>query len=143
MGIRDSYKFIAGGNISPSRFVVLDTTYDSTVTQAGTTNVRCIGVSQTGLAKAPGSAGATAYAGVDGDPMQLYLPGDIAPVQVGAAGVTKGNMVRTDSSGQAVVALTSNAVLQWVQGIALENGSAGEIVNVLLTTPMPYYPALS
>jgi hypothetical protein len=144
MSLRDSFKFVAGGAVAPSRFVILDATYDSTVTQAGTANIRCIGVSQTGTKEAPGLTGASANAATaDKDMLQVFLPGDIAPLEIGSGGVTRGNMIKTDNTGKGVASATTGATLQWVQAIALESGAAGEIINVLVTEPTPYYPALA
>jgi hypothetical protein len=142
MGIRDSFKFVAGGAIAPSRFVTLSTTQDSTVLQATTLNTRCIGISQAGSQLFPTPTNSNNAAGADLDPVQVYGPGDIAPLQIGAGGVTRGAMIRCDATGQGVLALTTGNVLQWVQAIALEAGASGEIIDVLVTNPIPYYPAL-
>lgn len=53
----------------------------------------------------------------------------IAPVKVGAAGVTRGTHVTTDATGQAITAASTHQVV----GLALETGAAGDIIDVLLT----------
>lgn len=53
----------------------------------------------------------------------------IAPVKVGAGGVTRGTHVMTDATGQAVAATATNQVA----GLALETGAVGDIIDVLLT----------
>lgn len=53
----------------------------------------------------------------------------IAPVKVGAGGITRGAQVATDATGQAVAAASTNSVL----GVALETGAVGDIVDILIT----------
>lgn len=53
----------------------------------------------------------------------------IAPVKVGAAGITRGAQVATDATGQAVAAVATNSVV----GVAMESGAVGDIIDVLIT----------
>lgn len=53
----------------------------------------------------------------------------IALVKLGTGGITRGGQVATDASGQAVAAASTNSVL----GIAMESGSAGDLVNIALS----------
>lgn len=140
---RDAFKWVAGGNITPSRFVAQNTSYDSTVDNASSANQRCLGVSQTGTRKAPGTGADDGYAAIAGEPVQVYLPGDIAPLQIGSGGVTRGQLIKTDASGNGVAAATTGQTLQWVHAQALESGASGEIINVLVLPPTPYNPAVS
>lgn len=143
MAIREGYKFVAGGNITPSRFVALNTSYDSTVDNASAANQRCLGVSQTGTRKAPGTGADDGYAAIVGEPVQVFLPGDVAPIMCGSGGVTRGQLIKTDASGKAIASATTGQVLQWVHALALESGADGEIVNFLVLHPTPYSPAVS
>ncbi len=135
-------KFAAGGAIAPSRFVVQSST-DSTVTQAGTANVRCFGISQPGTHDAPGLTGSSANAALaDLDPIEVFTLGMECPLEAGVGGWTAGNMLKTDSSGKGQAVAVVNTTIQWVGAIALENAAAGEIVRVMVCI-MPYYPAIS
>lgn len=140
---RDAFKWVAGGNITPSRFVAQNTSYDSTVDNASSANQRCLGVSQTGTRKAPGTGADDGYAAVAGEPVQVYMPGEVAPLQIGSGGVTRGQLIKTDASGNGVAAATTGQNLQWVHAQALESGASGEIINVLVLPPTPYSPAVS
>lgn len=134
-------QLIAGGNINPHSFVKVSTAADYTCLQAGA-NERIIGSCQVGAKDPPGLSGASAYAAVAGDTIQLFGHGDVVPVKVGSGGVTKGALVKSDSSGYAVLAASSGTTLQWVAGVALADASEGEIVDVQILI-FPYYPALA
>lgn len=143
MSMRDGYKFVAGGNITPSRFVAQNTSYDSTVDNASVAGQRCLGVSQVGTRKAPGTGADDGYAAIAGEPVQVFLPGDVAPIMCGSGGVTRGQLIKTDANGKAVAASITGQSLQWVHAQALESGADGEIVNFLVLPPTPYNPAVS
>lgn len=144
MSLRDGYKFVAGGVIYPSRFVYLYSSDDSTVLQPAAANTRCLGISQPGTEDAPGLNGATAYAAsADLDPIMVFLPGDIAPLEIGSGGVSTNDLIKCDATGKGIVAASTGQTTQWVSAIALEAGAAGEIVNVLVIPPTPYTPTVS
>ena len=140
---RDAFKWVAGGNITPSRVVAQNTSYDSTVDNASSANQRCLGVSQTGTRKAPGTGADDGYAAIAGAPVQVYMPGDIAPLTIGSGGVTRGQLIKTAASGKGVASATTGQTLQWVHAQALESGAENEVINVLVLPPTPYSPAVS
>lgn len=134
-------QLIAGGNISPSTFVKVSTAANNTCLQAGD-NERVVGVSQVGAKDPPGVSGASAYAAVSGDTVQLFGEGDVCLVLVGSGGVTRGALVKSTSAGAAVLAATTGTTLQWVAGEALSTASEGEYVRIQVKV-FPYYPALA
>lgn len=134
-------QLIAGGNISPSTFVKVSTAANKTCLQAGA-NERVVGVSQVGVKDPPGVSGASAYAAVAGDTVQLFGKDDICPVLVGSGGVTRGANVKSDASGAAVLSATTGTTMQWVAGEALETASEGEYALIQIGV-FPHYPALS
>ena len=95
----------AGGTINPSRFVKISTAADMTLLQAGANDFVC-GVSMENTRDAPLDGASTVLAD-SGDPCEYYGEGRIAPVTVGSGGVTAGADVKSDASGQAVLALTT------------------------------------
>jgi hypothetical protein len=117
---------------------------DQTVTQAGTANVRCFGISQTGTYDPPGTTGASANAAkADLDPIRVFLIGERAPLEAGVGGWTAGNMIKCDATGKGQAVALVNTTVQWVIAIAEESCAAGEIGYVRVVGPLPYYPAIS
>lgn len=137
----DTLQLEAGGNINPGRFVKLDTSNNSTALQAST-NEKAVGVSAMGSEDAPIPSNSTGYAATANNPVKIHTQGQIALVKVGSGGVTAGANVKSDSSGQAVLAATTGTTMQWVLGQALEAASEGEFARVLVQT-FPHYPALA
>lgn len=113
--------FTAGADLSNSRFrfVALGGS-DGTVVRAGA-NARVLGVLQN--APKQNDAASVAVLGV---------------VKVVAGGsISRGSLVRSDANGAAVAATmptsTWGGAIEHVAGIALENASAGQLVEILLT----------
>lgn len=124
--------FRAGGDIYPSRFVMLDTTDDHQVIQA-TAGLRVQGISQEWTKAAPVS-GASALAAADLDPITVYGEGQQCLLELGGS-VTRGDRLKSDANGKGVACATSGPV-QNAGAIALESGSSGDLrrVQVLIDT---------
>lgn len=128
---------VANSNINPSVFIMGDPTRDFAVVQASGVNP-LPGVSQIGTKFAPGVAlamgGSTAktVAAEPGDNIQIFTVGEVAPVTV-AAGQTipAWSLLTNDKAnptGNAAVAGSGD----YVGGISLEAGTAGNIISALL-----------
>lgn len=128
----------ASGTIYPSRFVMGDVSTDRGVVQAAGVAPLLIGVSQatvrtmSGLAGIynPPETGAIGPAAIAGEPIGIFLPGDVCGLVVGSGTVTRWDMLTTDGDGKALTA-TSN---QKFGAVALESGTAGsdQIIDVLV-----------
>lgn len=126
MGI-PGFAYVAGGNISPHRFVKSSTTEDHTVLQAGT-GESVIGISHKGVRNAPYGALDDGYAAIDGESgFRIYLAGEICHLELGTGGATAGDLLKSDTNGKGVTADTD----QDIYGArALENGAAGDVIKV-------------
>jgi hypothetical protein len=136
----NSFSAMAGGSIATSRFVKLSTAADHAVLQAGA-NEEIVGVSSEAAQKAP-IPGASVAAAESGDQLNVHPIGAIALVEVGSGNVTRGDRVKSDSSGKAVTAAATGTTVQWVGGLALASALEGELVPVLVH-PYPFRPALT
>jgi hypothetical protein len=116
---------IAGGNILPSVFCTMDgNSYEVVASVSGD---HPIGISQVGTHDPPGVAGATAYAAVSGQELQVFTEGDVCLLTV-ATGVTAGQFLMPGSTnGYGIPQTTGN----WYGAVALESVSAA----VGLTNP--------
>lgn len=127
----DSASYIAGGNISPSRFVSVDANGDNTVVQAGL-NDQILGISQKGTRQVP-IPSASSYAAIDGDSLLVHIDGaDDVLLEYGAT-VTRGQRLKSDANGKGIPVATSGEA-QKVGAIALQSGSAGDVRPVLVKT---------
>jgi hypothetical protein len=121
--------YIAGGNISPRRFVYLSDEW--TVTQCGA-GTRAIGISGHGDRYAPGTAfdsGTTAYAATAGQYLLVYPPGYETVLEAGLPiTVATENRLKSDANGRGIPVTTSG---DKYGALALENASAsGQIIRV-------------
>ena len=112
----------ASGNISPATFVTIDSSNDFCVVQSGA-NGAAIGVSQEGTMFPPGTPSDNGYAATSGYPVTVYGIGSVCMVTLGSGGAVRGNFLKSDASGNAVVSSTAG---DYVRAIALESGSAGD-----------------
>jgi hypothetical protein len=126
--------FIAGGSIYPARFVTLATTANQTVAQSTSGDSKVVGITTEGAKAAPQS-GASAYAAEVGDQVRVHMMGENCLLKVGSGGLTAGDYIKPDASGQGVTATTGN----WSFAIALETASVGEFAHVLVI-PVTYTP---
>lgn len=117
--------FKANGNIGPSRFVKMDTTYDGRVTQAGTAE-KIIGVSQEGSRRAPGTPWDDGYAAIAGEDLKVYCQGAECLLELGGT-VAPGDRLKSDSSGKGVVTTTDQN--EW-GAIAMTAGVSGQLIKV-------------
>lgn len=132
----------AGGNITTHSFVKLSTSADHTALQAGD-NEFVIGVSQVGTEDPPGVTGSGTYAATAGKHLQIFGLGDSnLLLRLGSGGCTRGDLLKSDASGNAVAAATTGTTVQNIGAIALESGSEGELVQVQVLI-FKHRPALS
>src|SRR6202044_4203627 len=105
MAGQGSYSKLCSGNVSPSRFVVLQS--DGTVQQA-TANADCWGISQPSPHNLPMSGWDDGYAGTaTSPPINIYGPGDDeAPLQISAT-VTAGQRLKSNSNGEGTPCTTT------------------------------------
>lgn len=122
----------ANGTIAPSRFVKADTSGDHLVLQAdggsSSKGAEVVGISSEAMKRAPGLTGSdVAVAAEQGDPLRVYTIGDTPMLKLGSGGCTAGQPLKSDASGQGVVA---TAGTDNIGAIALEAGAAGALVKV-------------
>lgn len=133
----------AGGNISPCRFVSISGDFTVIQSTAGS-NSRgdaVLGVSQQGTRDAPIS-GASAYAGIDGDAMQIHGDGDIC-LLTAATTTTAGDLLKSDANGKGTPIASSGVYNDNIGAVALQGGSADELILVQICTFRHYRPALT
>lgn len=120
---------VARGNIVPSRFVRLDGSGECGCVQAGD-NTDLIGVAQAGTNRPQVTGLVEAqYAAQAGQQVQVAGLGSICLVEAGAA-ITPGQYLKSDAQGRAVPIATSGTTIQNYGAIALQGGSAGEMIRV-------------
>jgi hypothetical protein len=126
--------YLATGNVNPSVFVAFDTAKPYHVQQVGTAKTQIIvGIADQATYDPPGLNGSAAYAATDGKPLRVYGQGDQCLLKVGSgAGVTQGDLLRSDASGNAVtvVGTVSGTAELYVGARALESANASELVRV-------------
>lgn len=104
----------AGADLSAGQFRFVEVAADGQVDLVAAAGGDGIGV----LLNKPNAAGVAAEVAVMG----------VAKVVIGVGGLTTGNRVQSDASGEAIVAATGDIVL----GRAITGGAAGELASVLL-----------
>lgn len=129
-------QYFATSNVPVSVFLTPDTAKPFHAKVVGTAKTQeIIGVSDDATYDPPGVNGSTAYAATDGKPLKVFSDGDICLVTVGSgAGVTAGDLLRSDGSGNAVtvVGTVSGTALLYVGGVALETANASELVRIVV-----------
>lgn len=124
-------QYIAGGTIQPSRIVKIDTGANNnfTVLQNAAATTLGVGISQQGSRDAPGLTGSATDAARAGQHIHIYGPGEQCLLMIGTGGVTQGDLIESDASGQGV---TIGAGLgdHYYIGWALESALAGELARV-------------
>lgn len=120
---------VANGNITPSRFVKLDTTVDGKVLQAGAGDM-IFGVAQEGTRLAPLSGWDDGYAAKAGENIRVYAAPEDKDCFLEIAGTTSvGDKLKSDGSGLGVVTTTAN---DNIGAIADEAGTANQLIKVRL-----------
>jgi hypothetical protein len=130
-----SPRFIADGNINPSRFVKIESagTTGYEVLQAAAATDRPIGISQEGTRQPPGVVGSDGYAAHAGETLQVYGEAEEALLTIGSGGCTQGDYLKSDGSGQGVtVSFTEGTGLLFYGAVALETANSGELARVLV-----------
>jgi hypothetical protein len=122
---------VARGNILPSRFVRLDTASENGCVQAGD-NTDVIGIAQAGTNKpqVTGLVDAT-YAAESGQQVMVAGLGSICLLEAGGT-VTPGQYLKSDSQGRGVAVATSGTTIQNYGAIALQGGSSGDKIRVMV-----------
>lgn len=122
-----SFSGIAGGNISPSRFVVkTSSSGEPIITQCGT-NGEIFGISQASTRKAPLTGLDDGYAAIAGETLNVIGPGDDAAQLEIAGTITAGMYLKSDTDGKGVEA---SADKDRVGAQAQEDGVAGDLIKV-------------
>lgn len=123
-----SMSFMPSGNISPSRFVKLDTSkVGGYCAQAGSGD-KVIGVSEPGVRQPPISGLDDGFAGIaDSNAIEVLTTNDEGWIECGAA-VTFGDLLKPDSNGKGITAGTDG---DFFGAIALQTSTAaGQLVRV-------------
>ena len=154
----ESPNFVAGGNIYPSRIVVLDSSTDSTTGPAGSfvalaasssdsaataTNRPFLGISQPGTDYPPINDNTHVtvggYAAVAGEDLMIYGPGQQAMLELFTTvaagqrvGISSAVTATADQGKGCPVGAWAISTAQQYVGIALQSGVAGEKILVLV-----------
>lgn len=133
--------FIAGGDIRPCRFVKVSTAADFTLLECDA-NEEVFGISTNATQDAP-IPNADGDAAEAGDQIHVHQPGTVCDLEIGSGGITRGAWLKSDADGKGVAAATTGATAQFYGAKALESGSEGEFVKVLVWPFPKIYPALA
>lgn len=128
---------IAGGTIRPSRFVSISAAY--TVIE-GTANAEVIGISGVNSNKAPIPEVTTNYHAESGEQVVLHGEGEVSALVLGGT-VAAGDKLKSDGNGAGVVCASSGTTRQFYGARALQAGSSGETIEVMVEIGS-FYPAL-
>lgn len=115
---------VAGGNISPSRFVRLSTAADNTYLQAGA-GEKIVGVSQKGTRRAPYGSLDDGYAAIAGENILVFAQGMTCGLELGGT-VAAGDRLKADADGKGVAAGTGEEY----GAIAPQAGTSGDVIEV-------------
>lgn len=128
-----NFGWVANGNITPSRFVKVDTSAEGRVIQCTATTDFPIGVSQAGTRRAPYSSLNDGFAAIAGEGVRVFQLGEVCPIEAGAA-ITRGDRLSPDTSGRGI---TAGAAVK-SGGIALESASgAGVLIDMIVLPDTP------
>ena len=128
-----SPRFIASGNIRPSRFVQPDVTNDFTVLEVDTADTdNLFGISQEGKRRPPGVDGEDNFAAHAGETVHVYGLGEECLLEAGAA-VTRGAYLKSDNQGRGVAVTFAETANVRVGAQALESAAAaGVLIRVVI-----------
>lgn len=130
--------FIAGGDISPCRFVKAGAA-DFTVLQADA-NAAIIGVSQEGTRRAPGLDGSDTLAAIAGEGLEVHGLGEECLIEASGV-IARFSYVAADADGKAVLVNTGAAGDKEVGGQLLEDATADGHKVRMLIKPFRYTEA--
>ena len=121
------------GTIVVASFVKLDTAHNNSIMQSGANGI-VFGVSQLGsrAAPIPDIVADPPQAGLAGESIRAYRDGEFCLLHIGAS-VTTGDKLKADASGFGTPCVSSVGTKENYGAIALESGSAGEYIKVLVT----------
>lgn len=131
----DKPSFIANGNILPSSIVKQDATQAMpNVVQSTSTSDVCIGISKESTDQAPTpQLSGTQYAAVAGENCHVYQVAEVCMLNIGAVGVTAGDMISNDGGGLGATAAPGSG--KRVIALALFTTPAATLCRVRVTDP--------
>lgn len=124
----------ANGDIYPRRFVKLDTSVNNAVIQAGAGDL-CFGISQAGTQDAPIPLNTSLLAASQYNDIQVFTPMQTCLLTLGAS-VTTERRLKSDSNGKGTPVVGGASSMENWGAVALEVGSSGEDVMVMVVGPM-------
>lgn len=118
----------AAGNVTPSSFLVLNTSTDNQFVLASGNSVPIFGISQPGQRNPPYSTLPDTYCAISGENFHIYQPGkDLeAPLRLGGT-VAAGDLLTSDASGFGV---TTTTTAHQIGARAMQAGVSGQIITV-------------
>lgn len=126
-----SMSFVANGNITPMRFVKLDTTADQKVLQSGAGD-KCFGIAQEGTRYLPGFGNLDdGFRAIAGENVMVYTEPDECWLEIGAGGVTAGDRIKSDASGKGVTTAVNDDEFG---ALALQTVANGGLCRVRVKT---------
>lgn len=129
-----SYSAVAGGNISPCRFVTMSTVSGEPVVTQSAANDLTWGISPKSTRRMALSGWDDGFAAIAGETMAVFGPGDDeALLELGEAVTVHGSQLQAGTDGKGELATTNN---DKVGAIALETGEIGDLIKV---KPVRYY----
>lgn len=132
---------MAGGNISPSRFVMMDTDPNQCI--QATDNAETIGVTHDSTNYAPLSDQTVSeYAAKDGQNVRLFGDGDVCLITAAEA-LSVGDEVKADGDGKAQAIATTGTTNQQVAAVMLEAASAEDVLAKCYLIKKVIRPALT
>lgn len=120
-----SYSKIAGGNVTPARFVKLDSTVGRVVECGAGEDM--FGISQPSTRRLALSGWDDGFAAVAGENLNIIGPGDDEALLELGGTVTHGQNIKSGAAGVGVAATTDK---DKVGAIALQSGVSGELIRV-------------
>jgi hypothetical protein len=123
-----SYSAVAGGNISPARFVTLSTSSSEPVVTQSAANDAVWGISPKSTRRMALSGWDDGYAAIAGETMAVFGPGDDeALLELGEAVTAAGQYLQAGTDGKGELATTDK---DHVGAVALETGAIGDLIKV-------------
>lgn len=118
----------AAGNVTPSSFVVQNTSTDAQYVLASGTSVPIAGISGPGTRNPPYGALDDGFIAIAGENFRIYRPGPEleAPLRLGGT-VAAGDLLTSDASGFGV---TTTTTAQQIGARAMMAGVSGQIITV-------------
>ena len=118
----------SAGNITPSSFVVQNTSTDNQYILATGTSASIVGISGIGTRYPPYASLDDGYLAIAGENFRMYQAGKDAeaPLQLGGT-VAAGDLLTSDGSGHGI---TTTTTAQQIGARALMAGVSGQIITV-------------